>query len=208
MDQPVAPFPSLDGRGKAVIFSAPSGSGKTSIVRHLLERTNLPLGFSVSATTRPPRGAEREGVDYYFLDLATFRKQVEAGAFLEWEEVYPGKCYGTLRAELDRLWAQGKSVLFDVDVVGGLRLKELLGDRACAVFVVPPPLEELRRRLERRGTDAPEVIEERLAKATRERAYGPQFDVQLVNEALEVACAEAERIVREFLQSKSPEPRP
>ena len=202
MDTAHSSSPLLDGRGKAVIFSAPSGSGKTSIVRHLLERTDLPLGFSVSATTRPPRGAEREGVDYYFYDLDSFREQVGACAFLEWEEVYPGKCYGTLRAELDRLWAQGKSVLFDVDVVGGLRLKELLGPQACAVFVVPPPLEELRRRLEGRGTDTPEVIEERLAKAIRERAYGPRFDVQLVNERLEVACAEAERIVRAFLQAE------
>lgn len=203
MDQPAAPSPSLDGRGKAVIFSAPSGAGKTSIVRHLLERTDLPLGFSVSATTRPLRGAEREGVDYYFLDLASFHTRVEEGAFLEWEEVYPGKCYGTLRSELDRLWEEGKSVLFDVDVVGGLRLKQLLGPQACAVFVVPPPLEELRRRLEGRGTDAPEVIEERLAKAARERAYGPQFDVQLVNEKLETACAEAERIVRNFLEAEA-----
>jgi len=189
----------LDGRGKAVIFSAPSGSGKTSIVRYLLEETDLPLGFSVSATTRPLRGTERDGVDYHFLDLGAFRNRVEQGDFLEWEEVYPGKCYGTLRTELERLWQEGKAVLFDVDVVGGLNLKRALGDQACAVFVVPPDPAELRRRLEGRGTDAPEIIEERLAKAQRERLLGPQFDVQLVNVDLPTACREAAALVRRFL---------
>jgi guanylate kinase len=196
----------LDGRGKAVIFSAPSGSGKTSIVRYLLEETDLPLGFSVSATTRSPRGTERDGVDYHFLDLGTFRNRVEQGDFLEWEEVYPGKCYGTLRTELERLWQAGQAVLFDVDVVGGLNLKRALGDQACAVFVVPPDAAELRRRLEGRGTDAPDVIEERLAKAQRESLLGPQFDVQLVNEDLPTACRNAAALVRAFLASQGATP--
>lgn len=177
--------------GKAVIFSAPSGAGKTTIVRYLLNRPELNLAFSVSATTRPPRGTEQNGVDYHFLSVEEFQTRIDAGELLEWEEVYPGKFYGTLHAELERLWADGKTVLFDVDVVGGANLRRLLGDSALAIFIQPPSLEALRARLEGRGTDAPERIEERLAKARWELDQSGVFDKVLVNDVLEVACAEA-----------------
>ncbi|MGB1122274.1 MAG: guanylate kinase [Flavobacteriales bacterium] len=177
--------------GKAVIFSAPSGAGKTTIVRHLLGHPELNLAFSISATTRPPRGTEQDGVDYYFLNVEAFKARIDTGAFLEWEEVYPGKFYGTLHAELERLWAAGKTVVFDVDVVGGANLRRLLGDSALAVFIQPPSLEVLRQRLERRGTDAPERIEERLAKAQWELEQHVHFDKVLINEALAAAQAQA-----------------
>ena len=180
-----------DTSGKAVIFSAPSGAGKTTIVRYLLGRPELNLAFSVSATTRPPRGTEPNGVDYHFLSVEEFRARIEAGDLLEWEEVYPGKFYGTLHAELERLWAEGKTVLFDVDVVGGANLRRLLGDGALAIFIQPPSLEALRARLESRGTDAPERIEERLAKAQWELDQKGAFDKVLVNDDLDAACAEA-----------------
>lgn len=180
-----------DTHGKAVIFSAPSGAGKTTIVRHLLGHPELNLAFSISATTRPPRGTEQDGVDYYFLTVEAFKARIESGAFLEWEEVYPGKFYGTLHAELERLWAAGKTVVFDVDVVGGANLRRLLGDSALAVFIQPPSLEVLRQRLERRGTDAPERIEERLAKAQWELEQHVHFDKVLINEALAPAQAQA-----------------
>ena len=177
--------------GKAVIFSAPSGAGKTTIVRHLLGHPELNLAFSISATTRPPRGTEQDGVDYYFLNVEAFKARIDTGAFLEWEEVYPGKFYGTLHAELERLWAAGKTVVFDVDVVGGANLRRLLGDGALAIFIQPPSLEALRARLEGRGTDAPERIEERLAKAQWELDQKGAFDKVLVNDDLDAACAEA-----------------
>ena len=180
-----------DTSGKAVIFSAPSGAGKTTIVRYLLGRPELNLAFSVSATTRPPRGTEQNGVDYHFLSVEEFRARIDAGELLEWEEVYPGKFYGTLHAELERLWAEGKTVLFDVDVVGGANLRRLLGDGALAIFIQPPSLEALRARLEGRGTDAPERIEERLAKAQWELDQKGAFDKVLVNDDLDAACAEA-----------------
>jgi guanylate kinase len=185
--------------GKAIIFSAPSGSGKTTIVRHLLEHADLPLGFSVSATTRAPRGTERHGVDYYFLTLEDFERCSEAGDFLEWEEVYPGIRYGTLRSELQRHAEAGRAVLFDVDVVGGLRLRTLLGDQALAIFVRTPTLEILQERLERRGTDSAESIAVRVEKAAREWRYADQFDVQIVNDDLATACTEATQVVAAFL---------
>lgn len=185
--------------GKAVIFSAPSGSGKTTIVRHLLEHVRHPMGFSVSATTRPRRGQERDGVDYHFLSLEDFKARVAEGAFVEWEEVYPGKCYGTLRSELDRMWAAGQTALFDVDVEGGVNLRRALGDAALSVFIRPPSLAVLRERLEGRGTDAPDVIEERLLKAERELAYEGQFDVVLVNDDLATACNRAVELVEAFI---------
>ena len=146
--------------GKVIIFSAPSGSGKTTIVRHLLERYPQ-LEFSVSATSRAPRGQERDGVDYYFLSQEEFAKAVAENRFVEWEEVYKGTCYGTLRSEVERIWAKGHVIVFDVDVIGGINLKRIFGDDACSVFIMPPSIEELRRRLVGRGTDAPEVIERR-----------------------------------------------
>lgn len=190
--------------GKAVIFSAPSGSGKTTIVRHLLEHVAFPLGFSVSATTRPRRGREQDGVDYQFLSLEAFQERVAAGDFVEWEEVYPGTCYGTLRSELERLWEAGETAVFDVDVEGGVNLRAALGERAMSVFIRPPSLAVLRARLEGRGTDAPEVIEERMRKAERELAYEDQFDVVLINDDLETACREAVALVESFIASPAP----
>lgn len=190
--------------GKAVIFSAPSGSGKTTIVRHLLQHAGLSLGFSVSATTRPLRGEERDGVDYHFLTLEEFRARVAAGDFVEWEEVYPGKCYGTLRSELERMWAAGQIALFDVDVEGGVNLRNVLGESALSVFIRPPSLAVLRARLEGRGTDSQEVIEERLLKAERELEYENQFDVVLVNDKLEAACQRAVELVEAFIAPTQP----
>lgn len=184
--------------GKVLIFSAPSGSGKTTIVRHLLERFPE-LEFSISATSRAPRGEERDGVDYYFMDASEFAARVEAGEFVEWEEVYAGTCYGTLRAEIDRIWDREHVVVFDVDVVGALNIKKLFGNQALSVFIMPPSVEVLRARLEGRGTDSPEAIERRLAKAEQEIAYAPKFDRVIVNDDLEVAYAEARRVVGDFL---------
>ncbi|WP_294593151.1 guanylate kinase [uncultured Rikenella sp.] len=187
--------------GKVLIFSAPSGSGKTTIVRHLLERFPE-LEFSISATSRAPRGAERDGVDYYFLDDAEFRARVEQGEFVEWEEVYAGTCYGTLRAEIDRIWDREHVVVFDVDVVGALNIKKLFGDQALSIFIMPPSVEVLRARLEGRGTDSPEAIERRLAKAEQEIAYASKFDRVIVNDDLETAYAEARRVVGDFLAGR------
>ena len=150
--------------GKLVIFSAPSGSGKTTIVRELLKRFSC-FEFSISATSRKPRGEERDGVDYYFLTAEEFRARVERDEFVEWEEVYAGTCYGTLRSEMERIWSKGNIILFDVDVIGGINLKRLFGNDACSLFIMPPSIEELERRLRGRGTDAEEVIQKRVDKA-------------------------------------------
>ena len=184
--------------GKLIIFSAPSGSGKTTIVRKLLERMPQ-LEFSISATSRAPRGTERNGVDYYFLSAEEFRKAVGEGRFVEWEEVYAGTCYGTLRSELERIWSKGHTILFDVDVMGGINLKRIFGRDACSIFIMPPSIEELERRLQQRGTDAPEVIARRVAKAGFELTKAPEFDHTVVNDQLDTAVAEVETIVRDFL---------
>lgn len=184
--------------GKVIIFSAPSGSGKTTIVRQLLERYPQ-VEFSVSATSRAPRGTERDGVDYYFLTPEEFRQAVSENRFVEWEEVYQGTCYGTLRSELERIWQKGHVIAFDVDVIGGLNLKRLFGDDACSVFVMPPSIGELRRRLESRGTDAPEVIDRRVAKAEFELTKAPEFDHVVVNDRLEDAVAEVCALVDDFI---------
>ena len=184
--------------GKLLIFSAPSGSGKTTIVRRLLEQFSN-LEFSISATSRAPRGVEQNGVDYYFLSAEEFAEAVAANKFVEWEEVYKGTCYGTLRSEMERIWSKGNVILFDVDVMGGIRLKEIFGNDAMSIFVMPPSIEELRHRLEGRGTDAPEVIEKRIAKAAFELTKAPQFDKQVVNDNLEVAVAEVAEIVKNFI---------
>lgn len=185
---------------KVIIFSAPSGSGKSTIVRHLLA-LGLPLEFSVSATSRPPRGQERDGREYHFLTPDEFQRRVDAGDFLEWEEVYPGCRYGTLHSELERVWARGHAVLFDVDVIGGLNIKRLFGPRALAIFVQAPSLDALRQRLVARGTDVPDKIETRLAKAATEMTYRDRFDLVLVNDRLADALADAERAVRAFLNA-------
>ncbi|MDE6375275.1 MAG: guanylate kinase [Alistipes sp.] len=184
--------------GKVIIFSAPSGSGKTTIVRQLLERYPQ-LEFSVSATSRAPRGTERDGVDYYFLTQEEFKRAVSENRFVEWEEVYAGTCYGTLRSELERIWQKGHVIAFDVDVIGGINLKRLFGNEACSIFVMPPSVEELRRRLESRGTDAPEVIDRRVAKAEFELTKAPEFDHVVVNDRLEEAVAEVCALVDNLL---------
>ena len=184
--------------GKVLIFSAPSGSGKSTIIGRLLERFPQ-LEFSISATSRAPRGTEADGREYYFLSNDDFKARAAAGEFVEWEEVYAGTCYGTLRSELDRIWGKGHTILFDVDVLGGINLKRIFGAAACSVFIMPPSIEELERRLELRGTDAPEVIAKRVAKAEFELTTAPEFAHVVVNDVLDTAVAEVERIVRDFL---------
>ncbi len=184
--------------GKVLIFSAPSGSGKSTIVNHLLT-LGLGLEFSVSATSRAPRGQEQNGVEYYFLTTEEFECRIAAGEFVEHEEVYAGCYYGTLRSEVERIWAKGNTIVFDVDVKGGLNLKKIFGSQALTIFIQPPSVEELRRRLEGRGTDSPEKIEQRLAKAQTELAFAPQFDTVVVNDDLATAFADAEDCVRKFI---------
>lgn len=185
--------------GKLIIFSAPSGAGKSTIVQHLLTR-NLNLEFSISATSRAPRGVEKHGVDYYYLSPDEFRQKIDNQEFLEYEEVYANCFYGTLRSEIDRITSQGKNIVFDVDVVGGLNIKKEFGDRALAVFIAPPSIEILHKRLVGRGTDAPEMIEKRIGKAAFEMSFAPQFDVIIVNDDLDKSKAEAEEIIRKFVE--------
>ncbi len=184
--------------GKLIIFSAPSGSGKSTIINHLLQQ-DLNLAFSISATSRPPRGTERDGVEYFFLTPDEFRERIARGEFLEYEEVYPGRFYGTLKSQVEKQLAAGQNVVFDVDVVGGCNIKKYYGERALSVFIQPPSVEELRLRLVGRGTDAPEVIEDRVAKAEYELGFAPQFDVVVVNDNLEEAQQRAYDVIRNFL---------
>jgi len=185
--------------GKLIIFSAPSGAGKSTIVHHLLTR-NLNLEFSISATSRAPRGVEKHGIDYYYLSPDEFRQKIDNQEFLEYEEVYANCFYGTLRSEIDRITSQGKNIVFDVDVVGGLNIKKEFGDRALAIFIAPPSIEILHKRLVGRGTDAPEMIEKRIGKAEFEMSFAPQFDVVIVNDDLDKSKAEAEEIIRKFVE--------
>ena len=185
--------------GKLVIFSAPSGSGKTTIVRELLKRFDR-FEFSISATSRQPRGQEQDGVDYYFLTNDEFRSRVERDEFVEWEEVYAGTCYGTLKSEMERIWNKGNVIVFDVDVMGGINLKRLFGDDACSIFIMPPSIEELERRLRGRGTDSEEVIQKRIAKAEFELSKSGDFDFTVVNDVLADAVAEATQIIDNFLK--------
>ncbi len=185
--------------GKLIIFSAPSGSGKSTIINYLLTQ-NLNLTFSISATSRAPRGTEQNGVEYFFLTPEEFKQRIANNEFLEYEEVYKDRFYGTLKAQVEKQLAAGQNVIFDVDVVGGCNIKKFYGDRALSVFIQPPSLEELRKRLTGRGTDAPEVIESRLAKATFELSYAEKFDVVIVNDNLEKAQAEALKTIRDFIQ--------
>ena len=186
--------------GKLIIFSAPSGTGKSTIIQWLMrEHPELRLAFSISCTSRPPRGQERDGVEYYFLSADEFRRRIDSGDFLEYVEVYPGRFYGTLKSQVEQQSAEGQTVVFDVDVLGGLRIKEHYGARAMSIFIQPPSVEELRRRLTARGTDAPDVIEQRIARAEMEMSYAPQFDCRVVNDRLEQAEAEACRLIAEFI---------
>ena len=187
------------GEGKAIIFSAPSGAGKSTMVKNLMASPKFNLGFSVSATTRELRGDEVHGESYYFISQEEFAKHVEQNEFVEWEEVYPGLSYGTLCSEVERLWSEGKTPVFDVDVLGGKTLKSVFGDRALAIFVMPPSVEELERRLRFRGTDSEESIAKRIGKASLELESASSFDVELVNDQLEKAIANTEKVVAEFL---------
>lgn len=184
--------------GKLIIFSAPSGSGKSTIIQYLLTQ-GLNLAFSISATSRAPRGTEKDGVEYYFLTPDEFRRRIANGDFLEYEEVYTDKFYGTLKSEVERLAALGKNVIFDVDVVGGVNIKRFYGERALSIFIQPPSVEELRRRLVGRATDAPEVIESRLAKAEYEMSFASKFDRVIINDDLTTAENEALNIIQDFL---------
>lgn len=188
--------------GKCLIFSAPSGSGKSTIVNSLLEHPELKMVFSISATSRSPRGQERDGVEYYFLSVEEFKKRIAAGDFLEYEEVYSGCFYGTLKDQVEARLEEGNNVVFDVDVVGGCNIKKYFGDRALSMFIQPPSVEELRERLINRGTDSPEMIEKRLSKARKELEYAPKFDVVIINDDLNKAKTTALSIVKQFLDVK------
>lgn len=187
----------MDNR-KAVIFSAPSGSGKSTIVSHIL-KLHPELKFSVSAASRAPRGDEKNGVAYWFISADEFRKRIADNEFVEYEEVYPGSFYGTLKSEVERIWDNGDAIIFDVDVKGGVNLKKYFGDRALSVFIQAPSVEVLRQRLVRRATDSPEAIERRVAKAAEEMTYADKFDHIIVNDDLQKAYADAEKLVDDFM---------
>lgn len=187
--------------GKVIVISAPSGTGKGTVIARLRsDYPELRLELAISATSRPPRGTERHGVEYYFLSPEAFRAEIEAGNLLEWEEVYAGRYYGTLRSEVDRRLSSGANVLLELDYVGGLNVKRIYGDEALALFILPPSLEELRRRLEGRATDSPEMIAERLGKAELEMSHAPEFDKQVVNDDLERCVLEVKGLITEFLK--------
>jgi len=187
-------------KGKLIVFSAPSGSGKTTIVRHLLEKEDLNLEFSISAATRPARGEEVNGKDYYFMSLDEFKKHIKNEDFVEWEEVYRDNFYGTLKSEVERIWAKGKNVIFDIDVAGGLRIKHKFPEETLAVFVKPPSIDELKIRLKKRSTESDDKINMRIAKASVELATAPQFDKIIKNYDLETAKEDAYQLVKEFLK--------
>ena len=189
--------------GKLLIFSAPSGSGKTTIVRHLLAQPELNLAFSVSATSRPRRGREKHGEHYYFMSISEFKRHIKNDDFLEWEEVYRDNFYGTLKSEVERLWSEGKNVIFDIDVAGGLRIKKKFPEETLAVFVKPPSVDELKIRLKKRSTESDDKINMRIAKASVELATAPQFDEVIKNYDLEVALKEAHELVAKFVGASS-----
>lgn len=186
-------------KGKLIIFSAPSGSGKSTIINYLLSQ-NLNLVFSISATSRLPRGEEKHGVEYFFLSPEEFRERIANGEFLEYEEVYTDRYYGTLKSQVENQLAAGQNVIFDVDVVGGCNIKKFYGDKALSLFIQPPSIEELRKRLTGRGTDKPEVIESRIAKAEYELSFASKFDKVIINDDLETAKRQALNIIKEFLE--------
>ncbi len=186
-------------QGKLLLFCGPSGSGKTTIVRYLLD-TDPRLAFSISATTRPKRETETDGVDYHFISVNEFKRRIDAGEFVEWEEVYKDRFYGTLRSEVDRLWRENKVVVFDVDVEGGLQLKKTFGELLLAVFVMPPSVEALHQRLTARQSETPESLKARVAKAEHELTYAFRFDRVIVNDTLEHALEEAKQVVSEFIR--------
>ncbi len=187
-------------QGKLIIFSAPSGSGKSTIINYLLKQP-LRLAFSISATSRPPRGQEQEGVEYFFLSPEDFRQRIANHEFLEYEEVYPNRFYGTLKSQVEKQLEAGQNIVFDVDVVGGCNIKNYYGMRALSIFIQPPSIDELRRRLTMRGTDTPETIEDRIAKATYELSFAPRFDVIIVNDSLEKAQQQTLSVITRFINN-------
>ncbi len=186
-------------QGKLIIFSAPSGSGKSTIIRHLMD-SGLNLHFSISATSRPPRGSEQDGVEYFFLSPDEFRRKIENDEFIEYEEVYEDRFYGTLKSQVQKQLSQGENVIFDVDVHGGMNIKSYYGEQALSIFIMPPSIQALRQRLEARGTDAPEVIQKRIERAAYELTYADKFDTVVINDDLDKAKAEAFQKVNEFLK--------
>ena len=189
----------MANKGKIIIISAPSGTGKSTILNRIIADTSLDLQFSISATSREPRKGEAHGVNYYFFTEDDFRKAVADGRFVEWEEVYPGRFYGTLRSEIDRITSAGHNVIMDVDVKGGVNIKRIMGADALSVFVQPPSVETLRQRLVARATDTPEQIEQRVAKAEYEMAFAPQFDRTVVNDDLHTAVEDVRKLVKDFI---------
>lgn len=187
--------------GRLIIFSAPSGTGKSTIIARLMQHLELRMAFSISCTSRPPRGSEQDGVEYFFISPDEFRTRIAAGEFLEYEEVYKDRFYGTLKSQVEKQSAEGQNVVFDVDVKGGCNIKRYYGDRALSVFIQPPSVDELRRRLTSRGTDSPEVIEDRLARAEFELGFAPQFDRVVVNDDLDKAVNEAYAIIKDFINA-------
>jgi len=185
-------------KGKLVILSAPSGSGKSTIIKHIQDR-NLPLEFSVSATSRPPRGNEKNGVEYFFLSPEEFKKKISENLFIEYEEVYPDRFYGTLKSEVEKKLSEGKNIILDVDVAGGLNIKKMYGENALLIFILPPSIGELQKRLEMRKTDAPEVIKDRISKAAYELSLAPKYDAIVVNDRLEEAEDKTINIINNFL---------
>ena len=188
-------------KGKVIVVSAPSGCGKSTIINSILDAGELPLRFSVSATNRRPRPGEVDGVHYHFLTTEQFRDAIADKAFVEWEEVYPGRFYGTLRSEIERIIDRGGNVLLDIDVKGGLNVKDLYGNRAMTVFFLPPSIDELRRRLVSRGTDAPDVVDERVNKAEYEISFAPRFDHRIVNDDLDRAIEKTAELISGFIKS-------
>ena len=184
---------------KIIVFSAPSGTGKSSVIRELLKQTDLNLAFSISTTSRAPRGTERDGVEYYFISTEQFKEKIKQPAFIEWQEVYPGNYYGTYSSEIERLSAMGKHIIFDLDVFGGINLKKYFGDEALSIFLQPPSLEELKKRLERSQTDTPEKIAMRMDKAAYEIEQAIYFDKVVVNDNLQTCVEEVSQLIRTFL---------
>ncbi len=187
-------------KGKIIILSAPSGTGKSTIISNIINHPDLKLGFSISATSRAPRGEEKDGKEYYFISNDEFRKKIAAGEFVEWEEVYPGTCYGTLKSEVERITSSGRNLIMDIDVKGGINVKRFFGDEAMSIFILPPNMEELEKRLRGRATDDEATICKRLAKAEYEMSFSDKFDHRVVNDDIEKASEDVAQLIRNFIR--------